>query len=472
LLHKIMGLREAVVAAVLGLLLMVSSYLLSSYLPEANLSNFSSLPGFFFGLGLFLVMLGLIGSFLIQTDQRRRIQYERRRAYERAQVEPLVVEAHRWLGEIKFQQSFSSGWGGSFKGTIAPIAVEAKAEAAMSLAQNQMSLPEIMDGYREFLELASEEYEVIIGIDELDKIGSDEQAHRFLNEIKALFGIERCFYLLSVSENALSSFERRGLPVRDVFDSSFDAIINVNYLNLDRARLLLRRRAIGVPVPFLDFCHCMAGGLPRDLIRVFRALFEARDQENGGENDLSTLSCSLIRSDLESKLRAASIEAKDIRLEPEVEHFIERIDEVESLLKSADWYSGSCPALLENYQDLMNGGNQRSARQEESAKVASKREKLTSLNTELGVYVFYCVTLLEFFGQENLDKEALKAAKNSGALDQLARARQIFAISPGRARSVIADFRKQYGMAVPQMISTNPDTHEDRSSFDRIGATS
>jgi hypothetical protein len=151
------------------------------------------------------------------------------------------------------------------------------------------------------------------------------------------------------------------------------------------------------------------------LIRVFRALFEARDHENGGEKDLSTLSGSLIRADLESKLRAASIEAKDIRLEPEVEHLIAKTHELESLLESADWYSGSCPALLESYQDLMNSVSQGSAREGESAEVASKREKIASLSTELGVYLFYCVTLLEFFGQENLDIEALNAAKNSGS---------------------------------------------------------
>ena len=41
-----------------------------------------------------------------------------------------------------------------------------------------------------------------------------EDAQQFLNEIKVLFGIEHCFYLLSVSESAMSSFERPGLPFR------------------------------------------------------------------------------------------------------------------------------------------------------------------------------------------------------------------------------------------------------------------
>ena len=135
----------------------------------------------------------------------------------------------------------TSGWAGSLKGGTS-FSAETTVDAAVNLSQKQRSLPEIVDRYRDFLIRASQEYEIIIGIDELDKIGSDEKAHHFLNEIKALFYLERCFYLISVSESAMSNFERRGMPFRDVFDSSFDAIVHVDYLNLDKAKRLLRRR--------------------------------------------------------------------------------------------------------------------------------------------------------------------------------------------------------------------------------------
>ena len=39
-----------------------------------------------------------------------------------------------------------------------------------------------------------------------------------------LFGIDHCFYLVSVSQDAMSSFERRGIPFRDTFDSALDDI--------------------------------------------------------------------------------------------------------------------------------------------------------------------------------------------------------------------------------------------------------
>jgi len=260
-----------------------------------------------------------------------------------------VRTARQHLQEIRFQQSYSSGWGGSLSIPFAQLTAEAREDAAVTLARHQLSLPEIMDHYRNFIELVHKEYEIIIGIDELDKIGSDEQVQRFLNEIKALFGLEGCFYLISVSESALSSFERRGLPIRDVFDSSFDAIVHVDYLDLGRAQQLLRRRVIGVPVPFLDFCHCMAGGLPRDLIRVFRDLFEDRRQAGTGADDLSTLCSFLVQSDLKSKLRAASIEARDITLEAEAKagQVFSEIRRLEAALASPNHSSGRHMNLLQ-----------------------------------------------------------------------------------------------------------------------------
>ena len=36
-----------------------------------------------------------------------------------------------------------------------------------------------------------------------------------------------CYYLISVSDDALAAYEMRGLPVRDAFDSAFDEVIHV-----------------------------------------------------------------------------------------------------------------------------------------------------------------------------------------------------------------------------------------------------
>ena len=58
----------------------------------------------------------------------------------------------------------------------------------------------------------------------------------------------------------MASFERRGLPFRDVFDSSFDEIIKVPYLGFDDVKRMLARRVLGLPAPFAGLCYCLSGG--------------------------------------------------------------------------------------------------------------------------------------------------------------------------------------------------------------------
>jgi hypothetical protein len=129
---------------------------------------------------------------------------------------------------------------------------------------------------------------VFIGVDELDKIGSAEQAEHFLNEVKGIFGIPHLFFMVSVSDDALNAFERRGLPLRDAFDSSFDEILRVAPLSYPESRRLLYRRVIGLTEPYVALCHCLAGGLARDVIRAARqvarnaaTLTASRPPQNG-----------------------------------------------------------------------------------------------------------------------------------------------------------------------------------------------
>jgi hypothetical protein len=65
--------------------------------------------------------------------------------------------------------------------------------------------------------------------------------------------------------------------------------------------------------------------------------------------------------------------------------------------------------------------------------------------------------LLEYFGEKvptNIDN--LKEAENSGALDQLARIRQYFAVSPRVAELGIREFRNNHSMDIPEGVAANP----------------
>lgn len=389
----------------------------------ASISSMLASDKLFFA-GFFFIILSIISIYTEITKNRQSTKYEDDVI---SKKDDLIFLAQESLDKIKFQRSYTSGWSGSMKFPI----LEAGVNTATTLSQKQMSLPEIIDDYKYFLNKISEKYTVIIGIDELDKLSSNEKAHNFLNEIKAIFGLENCFYLISVSENAMSSFERRGLPLRDVFDSSFDDIIYVNYLNLDAVENLIRRRVIGMPIPFIFFCYCMSAGLARDLIRICRNLLElVRLTPN--ENSLSNLCGSLIKTDIMSKLNAVSIEAKEIMLEPEATEFFKEIIEIERKMDSTD-------SLLELVFKLQS--NVKTRNQYKESEDFVNLNKITSLRNELESYLYYSVTMMQFFSNK-IDEKAFMDNELSSMFDMLAKARQFLSINPAIARSIIIDFRE------------------------------
>lgn len=158
-------------------------------------------------------------------------------------------------------------------------------------ARQPYTYPEVVERFREFLrEVATEVHvgggRVFIGIDELDKIGSGDQAQRFVNELKAVFRVPHVYYLVSVSDDAQAAFKMRGLPIRDAFDSAFDRIFTVPFLPLADSRRFIRKRVIGMSEPYIHLCHCLSGGLPRDLIRICRRFIGS-----GGEGPMMSEIC-------------------------------------------------------------------------------------------------------------------------------------------------------------------------------------
>jgi hypothetical protein len=135
---------------------------------------------------------------------------------------------------------------------------------------------------------------------------SEEEARRFLNDIKTLFGERNCYYLVSVSEDAMSAFERRGMPFRDVFDSSFDTVVRVLPLQAVESALLLRRRVVGFGTAAYLLCHTLSGGWPRDLIRAAR---DVSDHASRGKTQLADLLWPLANARMRSSQQAAAIVA-------------------------------------------------------------------------------------------------------------------------------------------------------------------
>ncbi|MGH3402833.1 MAG: hypothetical protein ACRDRJ_10080 [Streptosporangiaceae bacterium] len=159
--------------------------------------------------------------------------------------------------------------------------------------------------------VAGEGWRVIIAIDELDKMGDDTEAMKFLNHIKVLFPIHDCSFIVSVSEDAWARYESRGIPLRDTFDSSFDEVVLVEMMRPLESRDFLKRRSNSITDTQALLCHCLAGGLPRDLLRAVRLLARMAGKVQGSETTrppgLEEVLAALLQEDLEAKLRAFDI---------------------------------------------------------------------------------------------------------------------------------------------------------------------
>lgn len=215
---------------------------------------------------------------------RWRLVGRRRLPWRRVLPHPLVSDARANLVLLSYVRTYAneiSGKGG-FKG------FELSGKRALTMTGRALTYPELVKRFREFLtritaELAAEDERkpgrVLIGIDELDRIGTGEPARRFLNEIKAIFDVPGCHYLVSVSTEAQYDFELSGMGLRSVFDSSFDEVVRVDYLDFQYAQRLLRRYVLGLSEQFQALAYAFSGGLARQLVRTARAIVElAREQ--------------------------------------------------------------------------------------------------------------------------------------------------------------------------------------------------
>jgi hypothetical protein len=351
----------------------------------------------------------------------------------------LRARAERELDDIRFQQSWSTGYAGKLSLPI-PVSPEVQVTSTEQATAKQATFPEIVERLRSFLALAAAARGgVVIGIDEMDKMESGEVAQKFLNEIKAIFGVGRCFYLVSISEGAMSTFEQRGLPFRDVFDSSFDEVISVAPLGLEASKGLLRRRVIGLGPPFLDFCHCLTGGLPRDLLRAARRL-SLYDEE---DKSLPAVCKVLAISELERKVAAAAVSARQIALEPYVSELL-------------FWLRGLSPGQPSS-QPLLDRSSKmpgRWARESLGSHEMNAVDSLERVRLELAAFSYFIATVVRFFCEFEGDprahfEPAEREIDGESQIDRLAKARAAFEQNPSLAVSRIDAFRLERSWETP-----------------------
>jgi hypothetical protein len=144
-----------------------------------------------------------------------------------------------------------------------------------------LSLPELTASYIEFVSNILRVFpgKLLICIDELDKVTDLEQVRFILREIKGALYVKGTFYVVSISNDALRSFEGRMGDQRDIFESTFDDVFTVRPLDLETCLQILTNR-IGhgkdsggmksVKPETLATISVFSAGNARDLVRGFR----------------------------------------------------------------------------------------------------------------------------------------------------------------------------------------------------------
>ena len=389
-----------------------------------------------------LLALGFGLSIVLIVSQRR----ERHdRPPEPETVEAFDLRSLRELARskimsLRFQQTRTYGWGGKI-GMPIPYTSELSKSHEFELVAKALTYPEIIADFQKFILTTVKivksvpnlgRVPIIIILDELDKISSLDSVRDFINEAKgfARIGSSGVLCLISVSEDALISFEERGLPARDSLDSAFDTVLEIEHLSLQDSIQLLNRRVIGMSPPFVCLCHCLAGGLPRELIRVARSVVDAQS------TTLEGICLELIRSDLKGKVASwrASI-VKSATNNVNKADFVAFINTyVTGKVTSSDLLSAvKAPPKFANAVDGIDNFEARAK----------------ELQEQVLAYLYFCATVLEVFSQDLTQEQVIIATKTGrpGSFDVLASVRQEFSVSPRIAWLTLNRFREAWPLS-------------------------
>lgn len=364
-----------------------------------------------------------------------------RRAFRSRPVAPCAALrrlAEQQLHRIRFLQTHTNGWSGNLS---SPAWTGFGLTRTVQRAEQPLTHPEVVERLRDFLSTVAKVLVsqrqisgVIVAIDELDKISDPAEAQTFLNEIKGIFGVPWCLFLVSVSEDALTAFERRGIPVRDTFDSAFTTMIHIAPFTLAESRTWLAQRAIGIPEPFVCLCHCLSGGLPRELGRTATILHDLYvEADDSDDRRLPLIAQAMVAADLTTKIRAFAHTAAQLESDNDGS------GDPSELLGLLD------PAVARYDSDDLH----KLTRNVWPAPETAPTTALQRLQAEVTSYLYFCATLLEVFAEDLTENSLARAcddANGESLIDTLCRARQQLGVNAQVSWQLLVTFRRRWGL--------------------------
>ncbi|MFJ6514070.1 P-loop NTPase fold protein [Streptomyces sp. NPDC091406] len=394
-------------------------------------------------LGVFLVWRADLKSWLTGRPARR-----------------LVHDCQNYLSLLQHIQSVSASTSLGASGRALTLGFGRTSGSS----SRTFTYPELVWEFRSLLSRISaierkDNWKVFIGIDELDRLGSSEQARAFLTEIKAIFDVPRVYFVLSVSEDIGAAFIRRGLPTRDVTDSSLEDVLVIEARTRDESRDLLQTRVPGFTDPFVTLVHALSGGLPRDLIRYTRKVTETHRRT--GQHGLAALARNVLWEEAAQALagfRALLAHHDDSAASAQTMHDLHTLI---ALIRSAEPTRAN-PEVDQRILQLAHAVQPPHTESTDPVGESVKRWE------EFSCYLYFIGTLLEVFARRNFAarKTAYTGPARAAAdLQRLAEARLEMTISPHSARKILQEFRAHWALrttALPVIVHP-PGPNADRS---------
>jgi hypothetical protein len=152
----------------------------------------------------------------------------------------------------------------------------------MELTERPVALASFTTAFRAFAESLPRVVNgpLVLAIDELDKLESNDRAAQLLRDVKGVFDIDGVHILVSVSDEAARQFELGSVKQRNEFNSTFPRSVQLSGLGVSESLQVLGGRGIhfsdeGV----VKLLNSFEDGIAREVIRKSESIYDALSSE-------------------------------------------------------------------------------------------------------------------------------------------------------------------------------------------------
>lgn len=195
-----------------------------------------------------------------------------------------VADLYVWTMEATRNLETEQRYTVEREGTLSPLSsIKLRLGRKEEVAKKPFTLPGLIDEYKDYIEVGIGDLYpgVVVAIDELDRVQDAQEVRSFLRRIKSLLSIDRVYYLMSVSEDVVDSFQLRSISSKGEADSAFSELVRLCPLDLEESLKFCANTKKCRGQTQAKVLAVLSGGIPRDIDRYARKLRSASQSLEG-----------------------------------------------------------------------------------------------------------------------------------------------------------------------------------------------